>query len=441
MSVALLDINDSNLQLWQGETHLQSPGYGLLEGREYRFGNTARAAARLRPRDVATRYWWQLGTQPLQPALGPARHNADLVHAHLLHLHREAGEPEAVLLAVPGSMEREQLALLLGIIEACPFEAVGLVNRSVALVQPVPAGTPLFHLEFQLHQALLSELHDSGGERRLFRVLPLPGCGLLQLQERLIEIIAATFIRQTRFDPRRKATTEQQLYDALPAALEELQRAGEANLEISGYNARLNGAALHEAGQRLFSSVKEITDSNAHRLLADPLAGLLPGIRQALPGMEVLKPDQLPRVQAILEAELLQGGSELTLVTVLPCSPGKAAPAAQASSSAGAEPLEPSSPQQPAPVPAAHSNSTPATGPTHLLQGFKASPLVAAGSDIGAGWQLYREGSHWLLRGPSSTSATVNGQTYSSGRSIQCGDTLAVAGALAGVVIEVSDAG
>ena len=92
MAIALLDINDSNLQLWHGSTHLQSPGYALLVERQYRFGNPARAAARLQPRDINTRYWWQLSTETLQPALGPARHTGDLVHAQLQELHRDGGE-------------------------------------------------------------------------------------------------------------------------------------------------------------------------------------------------------------------------------------------------------------------------------------------------------------------------------------------------------------
>jgi hypothetical protein len=133
MSLALLDINDSNLQLWHGDTHLQSPGYAMLEGGSYQFGQAAREAARLRPREVNTRYWWQLSTEALQPAMGPARHTADLVHAHLQALHREGGQPGEVLLAVSGSMQRDQLSLLLGIVQQCPFDAVGLVNRSVAL--------------------------------------------------------------------------------------------------------------------------------------------------------------------------------------------------------------------------------------------------------------------------------------------------------------------
>ena len=83
MSIGLLDLHDTNLQLWHQDTRVQSPGYALLKGKEYLFGAPARAAAKLQPRAINTRYWWQLSTELLQPALGPARHTGDLVHAHL----------------------------------------------------------------------------------------------------------------------------------------------------------------------------------------------------------------------------------------------------------------------------------------------------------------------------------------------------------------------
>ncbi|MBN7795625.1 hypothetical protein [Parahaliea mediterranea] len=431
MAIALLDINDCNLQLWHGEHHVQSPGYALWEDGEYRFGTAARAAARLRPRDVATRYWAQLGTRPLQPALGPARHSADLVHAHLLALHREAGEPEEVVLAVPGSMEREQLALLLGIIEQCPFRAVGLANRSVALAQPAARGRPLYHLEFQLHQALLTRLEDTAGERRLGRVQPLAGCGLLQLQERLVEIIAAAFIRQTRFDPRRQAASEQSLYDALPAALAELRREGEARLEVAGYSARLAAAALAEAGERLFKSVADAVGHEPVHLLADPLTALLPGAETSLSGLHILEGEHLRHTLPAFEAQVIRRDAPLVLVNALPLSGdhSEAAPPA----------VEPEKP----PARSAVSTEPPVAPagpvPTHLLQGFRARTLRATGTDLGAGWELYRADGAWLLRGPDSQPATVNGQPYTEGRHIHCGDTLAVAGALAGVVIEVGD--
>ena len=252
---ALLDLLDCNIQLWNGDNHLQSPGYALLDGGEYRFGQAARSAARLRPRDINTRYWWQLSMEPLQPALGPARHTGDLVHAHLQSLYREGGEPGEAILAVPGSLQREQLSLLLGIVQQCPFDAVGLVNRSVALGSLFGGAGELYHVEIQLHQGVLIELAagDDFVEHR--RTLPLPGCGMLQLQERLVEIIAAAFVRQTRFDPRRKAATEQHLYDALPDALRNLASSPETNIEVNGYRARISATELEGAGQRLFDAL------------------------------------------------------------------------------------------------------------------------------------------------------------------------------------------
>ncbi len=424
--IPLLDINDCNLQLWHGEQHLKSPGYALLQGSEYRFGNPAREQARLHPRSVNTRYWGQLNTRPLQPALGPARHSADLVHAHLLALHAEAGSPPEVLLAVPGSLDREQLSLLLGIIDQCPFRATGLVNRSLLLGLDVAGTAPVQHLELQLHQALLTTLASEDGERYLLRSEPLPGCGLLALQEQLVKTVAATFIRQTRFDPLRQAATEQQLYDALPDALRQIQERGETRIEVAGYAARITASALDDAAQRLIDTVKGALDSNSSALLADPALGLLPGVATALPNLQLLPADQLPITAATLAGQLRQSEGALGLITTLPCP----------TTTTDAVPLQIPVDNGPTTVPTAIADP-PASGALHLLQGFRAAPLAAQGTALGGGWLIYREGGQWLLRGPTEIPMSVNGQTYQSDQALRCGDTLMVAGTLAGVIIEV----
>ena len=195
------------------------------------------------------------------------------------------------------SLQRDQLALVLGIVQECPFNAVGLVNRSVALASLYGGSGKLYHLEIQLHQAVLSELAESDSNVELQRTTPLPGCGLLQLQERLVEIIAAAFIRQTRFDPRRNADTEQLLYDALPKTLRDLQSDSEANMEIGGYRARVVRSELIVAGNRLFDSAPDAIGVLAptDRVLLDPLANLLPGLRDRIPQTELLAVDALPQ--------------------------------------------------------------------------------------------------------------------------------------------------
>lgn len=414
MTIGLLDLHDSNLQLWHGDTHVQSPGYALLQGNDYLFGAPARAAARLRPREVNTRYWWRLSTEALQPALGPARHTGDLVHAHLLQLHEQAGKPAEVLLAVPGSMQRDQLALLLGIVQQCPFEAVGLVNRSVALGSLFAPEGRIFHLEIQLHQALVSELSAQGSSLALVRTTPLPGCGLLKLQERLTELVAAEFVRQTRFDPRHKAATEQHLYDALPRALHALHQGNDTNLEVNGYQARIGAQQLAAAGQRLFDSAREAIGSlrAGDRVIADPLAALLPGLSGALGELHLLEWDDIRQALQSHREHLTQRAEALNFVVALPFLGTKAGAPGQAHAK---------SPAAVAPTPAV---ATPP--PTHLLDGHVARPLLATGTALADGWALYLDTSGWQLRG--SGTALVNGQAWRPGQILASGDSIEIGG-------------
>ncbi|TGD75745.1 hypothetical protein E4634_02390 [Mangrovimicrobium sediminis] len=409
MPVALLDINDCKLRLWTDGAPLESPGYALFDGGAYRFGEAARASARLRPRDINNRFWWQLGTAPLQPALGPARHTADLVHAHLEHLHAEGGAPDELLLACPGSMPREQLSLLLGIAQQCPFRIVGLVDRAVLLAAGQRADA---HLELQLHQALLTRFSHDGERVSVQRSTPLPGCGLLQLQEQQVQVVADAFIRQTRFDPRRRAASEQALYDALPGALATLSAHSECDIEIDGYRVRLDRSGLTSAAGRLFQAAHAALD-DAASLLVDPLVALLPGMAEAFPQARKVDEQQLRASATALEAQLVVRDTALAFVTELPCLDGAADDTETA--------------QQPAPV---------ARPPTHLLQGASAQPLAAAGTPLAAGVSIVLDAGAWTLRG----AALVNGASAASGQALATGDCI-VAGEREFRLIEVVDHG
>ncbi|MBT4519564.1 MAG: hypothetical protein HOC23_06120 [Halieaceae bacterium] len=421
MTFAIADITDSNLQVWRGDSRWHSPGYALLDGQQYTFGMAARAAARRRPMDINTRYWWELNTQPLKPALGPARHTADLVHAHLLALHKQAEQPDEVLFAVSSSMHKDQLALLLGIVEQCPFEAVGLVNRSVALACQYGGFEKLHHLEIQLHQAVISQLSESGGRVELQQVIPVPGCGMLQLQERLVEIIAAAFISQTRFDPRRKADTEQGLYDALPDTLRALANATETNVEVAGYRARIDRQDLESAARDLGqSTLKALGTLNARdRLILDPVAALLPGLLDQLPQPEKVESSALCNSVYQQQQHLLQRQETLHFITSLPILAHGIPPATQRE-----EPISPAG--DPVPV-----------TPTHLLVEACAHPLVAEGTPIGSDWELHCDAGSWQLRGGRDRPIEVNGHPYRPDQPLQGGDRLTLDGGLLGQLIEV----
>jgi len=413
---ALLDILDSELRLWQDGRAVRSPGYALLNGDSYRYGEDARGNARRQPRNVNTRYWWQLGTRPLQPALGPARHTADLVHGHLLALH-EAGKPGELVLAVPESLHKEQLSLLLGIIRACPFDAVGIANRSLLVAAAHGASGPVCHLELQLHQALLTRLSVEEHELRVTDEQVLTGCGLLALQESLVEAIARSFIENTRFDPRRQAETEQQLYDSLGGALAALRDADDTPLEVGGYRSRIGYDALREAGRRLHEGVaRELgRGGDAPLLLVDPLADLLPGFTQGFPGARVASSRDLPEALAAHGDRIVQPGEALHLVRALPAA---AAAGRQADTPPAAAPAARNEPTERRPAPGGDE-------PTHLLEGGRAQPL-AYNMPLAEGWSLVHGDGGWRLA-PGRGTATVNDGPW-NGAALAAGDRVAVGG-------------
>ena len=417
MAAALFDILDSDLCLHHAGRQVCSPGYALLEGNRYRFGETARGSARRQPRYINTRFWWQLGTQPLQPALGPARHTADLVHGHLLDLHGAAGEPDEVVFAVPDSLARDQLALLLGIAQTCPFQVVGLVNRSVLAGAAHSDAPHLFHLELQLHQALLTRLAVDAGQLRLVHSQALPGSGLLALQEAIVERVSNAFIHNTRFDPRRKADTEQTLYDGLFSALEALQEKGETQLSINGYGTRISVDELACVADRLHAAVtQEVGDVPAATLLLDPLTRLIPGFSTRFSQVRNIDRQELSNTLERHRDLILQPPDDLHLLKSLP---GRSSP-------------HPEAVPDPAPTPTPRASHP----PTHLLRGAQARALGPADLPLTDDCHIRRQGDGcWVLHG--DTPMNVNGGAY-EGRPLETGDEIRI-GDKSWLLIEVGD--
>ena len=224
-----------------------------------------------------------------------------------------------------------------------------------------------------------------------------------------MEIIATAFIRQTRFDPRRKAATEQHLYDTLPDTLRALAQDTEANLEVSGYQARISRNELQSAGQRLFDSAPEAMGvlRPDDRIIADPIAGLLPGLAGRLPQMEVLEADSIRRALLQHQEQLVQRGQTLSFVTALPCLEEKIVPrVAEPADSAAAPPRD----------------AAPIVTPTHLLQGSVARPL-ATDAGLDGDWQLFHSSQGWQLHG-SGSAPRINNAKYQPDQVLACGDTI-----------------
>ncbi|MEO0436846.1 MAG: hypothetical protein AAF098_08055 [Pseudomonadota bacterium] len=441
--MAFIECRDTSISLWHDGNVVRSPGFVLLDGKDYRFGTEARAQARLRPRDSSSRYWWQLSTQPLKPTLGAARHTADLVHAHLQALHKEASGPEALALVVPESMPREQLSLLLGIAQACDFDIQGLVSRSTLLASQRLGrdiqDRVLIHVEAQLNQAVVNQVRIEDGAVFIEKSTPLPSCGLLSIYERCLSAISSAFVQQTRFDPRRSAESEQTLFNQLPDLLNQLDQRGEVSVDIEGHRCRFTNSTLETVLEKLKSGVDEAVEGLEAALLFDPEFQGLPEISELFNGGTFLDPQESWNAWEQQRASIALDDPEMRLVDRLPVSFDEAELTGNDSAVTKDTPGKESTPNLSSPEPTPSVNgASPSSTPsaTHILLGTRALPLRGERIELAEGFSLRMSDAAWTLHGDD---ALVNGMPSSPRQPLQLGDTLSLGTAGHGRLIEVVD--
>jgi hypothetical protein len=233
-----------------------APGVALLEDQTTITGLDALQRVRMKPLLAHTNFWRGLSVQPLARPSRVAGTTADVAFAQAEKLlGKFKQDNETVMLAVPAGYNRDQLGLLLGVINETGVRVAGLVDAALAACSLEPAPARVLHLDLELHQALLTVLEYTGGEQpglKRSRYEIAMRHGLLGIQQSLVQFIAENFVRKTRFDPLHEAASEQRLVDQLPAWLSELQQAesitmsfqfGERELQLEMERAQLIAAA------------------------------------------------------------------------------------------------------------------------------------------------------------------------------------------------------
>ena len=401
----LLDCNDAALRLWQDGEGIWSPGIAWFAGGQYQFGEPAWQRARLSPREINNRFWHRLSTQPLSPALGPARHTADLVHTHLQTLLGDV--PGDVRLAIPGTMEPAQLSLLLGILQTLPVTARSVIHRSALIGSAV--GEACAHVELHLHQASITGVSVTDGIAAAQETQLLPGQGLLGLMDEIAERIGEQFVSQTRFDPQRRAETEQALYQQIPALLGSLVTQSEISCTVEGHTARITREALAPVGAAFSRALAPLLPAGVERIALDALLSELPGLTSSGEHISV-SAEIIPRAADVLE--VTEG--ELIFQREAPCS-GLVAPGNPPGIAA----------QEDAPVAEADSGHTAsAAAVTHQLIAGHAT-LLTLGSSVTDGVVL--SGINELTV-TTEAAVTLNGRSVEGVTAISAGDRLTVAG-------------
>ena len=289
MSTAIIELNDSGILCHapgRAETSPTSPGYALLQNQGVITGQQALRQAWLQPQQSFNQYWYQLSLSPLSISNQHARHHADLAYAQLQQLYADAGQPQQMIFAMPSNTTAEHLGILLGLVKASPFNAVGLVDAAVAAASLCGLKGKLLHADIQLHTTVLSELNSAERVQRQ-TASQYPDIPLKAIHDTWAQFIADRFIREYRYDPLHTAAGEQQLHDRLPGWIAQLNSEPEIETELSAphgdFRLRIQRSEFIAANQRRWQRLVEALASTPYDslLLSHRLASL-PGVLDSL---------------------------------------------------------------------------------------------------------------------------------------------------------------
>lgn len=307
MTLHVLELNDAGIRV-SDETGvlLTSPGYALVTESGIEFGEEARARSRVNPLHCFNQYWHRLSLDGFVRPVAHYRHNADMAFSQLEVVAKEAGLDGEVVLAVPGSFSRQQLAILLGLIKQCPFKVVGLVDAALMGAIDQTRSDSAIHVDLQLHQVVMSKLRRQDGELVRDSVVQVPATGWVSVADSLMQFITTAFIQQCRFNPQHNAESEQILLDGLPgwlrsdatrsatasAALndtvdDDTQRSLLISILHNGslHQARVPRSSLHARLQPFYQKIRQqliaLAPDGGSRLLVSDRLQLLPGFSDA----------------------------------------------------------------------------------------------------------------------------------------------------------------
>ncbi len=322
MTRYILDLNDSGVRISNDSgIAASSPGYAVIFEDTLHIGLAAEQNARLHPRHTYNRFWLNLSqNHPLALPTTRFRHHADIAYEHLRTLHEQAGKPEEMILAVPGNYSREQLALILGIAQALPFKATGLVDSAVASAAAIASPGRYQHIDILLHQTILTII-ESGSRVDRHTVDTIENGGITAVYDATASLIADLFILNCRFDPMHHAETEQIVYNQIPNCLKQLSVHPEVQVEIQHRGVRnqirLARTTLIERLDSFYQGVLQRLDPSCSILLSERTA-LLPGFASLIPEAVSLDAGTLYNGCQEHLSSITSSGPQLTFVTNLP---------------------------------------------------------------------------------------------------------------------------
>jgi FHA domain-containing protein len=253
-------------------------------------GKNAWHALRRQPRSTSSRHLGAVLTQ--SESIVSAERAAALVTAelaqHLAKFPPDAGE--RVWIAVPAEAEAGGLGTMLSIAQSLELKVDGFIDAASVTVSALATGRSALVLELGLHHAAVTAV-DSGGQARRRRAVVSELGGLVELYEAWLTFISTAMVKKTRFDPFTNASTEQQLFDALPALTRAAAETGGTLAAVTNgdnrFEVSLSRDQFAEAAQPIYRELVRLLHSvrpagaDVAIVVPEPVAAL-PGLREAL---------------------------------------------------------------------------------------------------------------------------------------------------------------
>ncbi len=429
MSVHIIELNDRNICLRnQDEILIQSPGFANIADKNPVFGEDARKTARLHPRHTFSQFWSQLSLDPLVNSNNHFRHQADLAFAHLNDIAHHHALKDEVIFSVPSNYNRNQLSILLGLVQSCEFDAVGLVDMPLLMTGDADNPAMTVYLDIQLHQTVLTTFSLQDNKPTRDKVIQIPGTGLIALHDSWVNMVTDEFIKQSRFDPHHNAETEQYVYnqleDWLARSLQDNEILMEINNKGSVYQAKINRGHFEQRVRNIFSRI----NSELEAIAGNNYDLHLPESDASLPGVSLY----LKNITAVRDAMVIENC--LSHLDHIKGDPGSLSFTASL----------PQGKQKPAPARKTQSG----TMPTHILINHRAYSLPVSfqygpASDKDNNSAIYLEAGesgvltfsikdeHVELENSGSHAIQVNGASTATSTAVKLGDMINLPGAKA----------
>jgi hypothetical protein len=322
MTIAALELNDQSLliQAEDGALHAE-PGFARLTMDGIVTGEEARSVAWREPQHVYNQYWCHLNQTPLPIKHRFARHHTDIAFAQLRKLWQNAGSPESLIVLAPGSFAHEQLALVLGMVEALPSRVSAVIDSALAACAEAEADT--LYVDLQMHESVLTVCGPREDSIRIVDQEIFPGLGMGQIQNSLARHISDFVIESYRFDPLHSSETEQAIFDQIPHWLTRLRWDRDVSIKLASQDGEhpciLNRDAIKALiGERLASVRSFLEKWQGCRLLLSHASGPLAGLVDEFSEAEVMGQTAGAQQCLSLDAEIQDQADELCLLRALP---------------------------------------------------------------------------------------------------------------------------